>query len=103
MDDKDNANPNILNPSDLPSRRSDNVFKPRADGGTGLFDDLVPQNEYLSDSPSRSDSSSDDEEEEREEIDAQEIYGTPPVPSTSRDACFMAFFNSSAILILEPC
>ena len=39
--DKDNANPTILNASDLPSRRRDNAPTSRDDGGTGLFDGLI--------------------------------------------------------------
>jgi metal-sulfur cluster biosynthetic enzyme len=73
--DKDNANPTILNPSDLPSRRSDSTAKRRDDGGTGLFDDLIPRYNYLSDpfddAVSASDSGSDDA---RDDIDEQEIY-----------------------------
>ncbi|CAN9121027.1 unnamed protein product [Alternaria alternata] len=73
--DKDNANPTILNPSDLPSRRSESTVKRRDDGGTGLFDDLIPRYNYLSDpfddSASASASDSDDA---REDIDEQEIY-----------------------------
>ncbi|KAH6878836.1 uncharacterized protein J4E88_004168 [Alternaria novae-zelandiae] len=73
--DKDNANPTILNPSDLPSRRSDSTAKRRDDGGTGLFDNLIPRYNYLSDpfddSVSAGDSDSDDA---REDIDEQEIY-----------------------------
>ncbi|KAI4607694.1 uncharacterized protein J4E87_002444 [Alternaria ethzedia] len=73
--DKDNANPTILNPSDLPSRRSDATAKRRDDGGTGLFDNLIPRYNYLSDpfddSVSAGDSDSDDA---REDIDEQEIY-----------------------------
>ncbi|CAI9627056.1 hypothetical protein GT037_006942 [Alternaria burnsii] len=73
--DKDNANPTILNPSDLPSRRSESTVKRRDDGGTGLFDDLIPRYNYLSDpfddSVSASASDSDDA---REDIDEQEIY-----------------------------
>ncbi|KAH6849079.1 hypothetical protein B0T12DRAFT_503779 [Alternaria alternata] len=71
----DNANPTILNPSDLPSRRSESTVKRRDDGGTGLFDDLIPRYNYLSDpfddSVSASASDSDDA---REDIDEQEIY-----------------------------
>lgn len=74
--DKDNANPTILNPSDLPSRRSDATAKRRDDGGTGLFDNLIPRYNYLSDpfddNVSAGDSDSDDA---REDIDEQEIYG----------------------------
>ncbi|KAI4701337.1 hypothetical protein J4E81_003077 [Alternaria sp. BMP 2799] len=73
--DKDNANPTILNPSDLPSRRSDSTAKRRDDGGTGLFDNLIPRYNYLSDpfddNVSAGDSDSDDA---REDIDEQEIY-----------------------------
>ncbi|CAN9348251.1 unnamed protein product [Alternaria alternata] len=73
--DRDNANPTILNPSDLPSRRSESTVKRRDDGGTGLFDDLIPRYNYLSDpfddSASASASDSDDA---REDIDEQEIY-----------------------------
>lgn len=69
-----NANPTILNPSDLPARRPTSIVKPRADGGTGLFDDLLPSHGYGSDI-SHSDASSDEEDEDAiEEIDAQEIY-----------------------------
>jgi len=74
--DKDNANPTILNASDLPSRRREVSVKKRADGGTGLFDDLVPAYSYLNDSFSQIASSSDSEDESYEEIDEQEIYGT---------------------------
>jgi hypothetical protein len=81
MDDKDNANPTILNPSDLPSRRNEAAAKRRDDGGTGLFDSLIPSYSYLSDpfdesllSSDASDSGADDAVEV---IDEQEIYGAP--------------------------
>lgn len=77
--DKDNANPTILNASDLPSRRQKDTVKPRSDGGTGLFDGLIPSNSYLQNpldqSYSSSSSSDEEEEDEPEEIDEQEIYG----------------------------
>jgi hypothetical protein len=76
--DKDNANPTILNPSDLPSRRSDSLEKKRDHGGTGLFDDLVPAYNYLSDPFERTISSSDSDDDSVEDIDAQEIYGGSP-------------------------
>ena len=46
--DKENANPTILNLSDLPSRRraSSTQHKARVNGGTGLFDALVPAYGY---------------------------------------------------------
>lgn len=81
MDDKDNANPTILNASDLPSRRNANLFVPRPDGSTGLFDGLVSKPSYLSDPfdahSSDSSNSDDDELDEVEDIDEQEIYGMP--------------------------
>lgn len=74
--DKDNANPTILNASDLPSRRPNSVVRPREDGGTGLFDGLLPQSRYMSDPRDSDSSSSEDEANDVEAIDAQEIYGT---------------------------
>lgn len=73
--DKDNANPTILNASDLPSRRRETSVTKRADGGTGLFDGLVPAYSYLNDPFDRTVSSSDSEDDAFEEIDEQEIYG----------------------------
>jgi len=72
--DKDNANPTILNASDLPSRRRESAAKKRADGGTGLFDNLVPAYSYLNDPFDQPLSSSDEEDDALEEIDEQEIY-----------------------------
>lgn len=72
--DKDNANPTILNPSDLPSRRQAHVSKPRKDGGTGLFDGLVPSTPFLLD-PADLSNSSEDELDDVEVIDEQEVYG----------------------------
>lgn len=75
--DKDNANPTILNPSDLPSRRRDLPPKQRGDGGIGLFDGLVPTfyDPFLGPNPESdaSDASSSDDDEV-EDIDEQEIY-----------------------------
>jgi hypothetical protein len=75
MDDKDNANPTILNPSDLPSRRNESAVKRRDDGGSGLFDDLVPRYNYLSDPFEESVSASESDDDVVENIDEQEIYG----------------------------
>jgi len=72
--DKDNANPTILNASDLPSRRRESAAKKRADGGTGLFDNLVPAYSYLNHPFDQPLSSSDEEDDALEEIDEQEIY-----------------------------
>ncbi|KAK0259082.1 hypothetical protein LTR02_013381 [Friedmanniomyces endolithicus] len=72
--DKDNANPTIINPSDLPSRRRSAPTAKRA----GLFDALTPAYPSLVDassspepSPSEASLSSD---EETEDIDEQEVY-----------------------------
>ncbi|KAH7123952.1 hypothetical protein B0J11DRAFT_326428 [Dendryphion nanum] len=74
MDDKDNANPTILNPSDLPSRHRESTIKKRDDGGSGLFDNLIPAYNYLSDPFDGPVSSSDSEDDSIEDIDEQEIY-----------------------------
>lgn len=87
--DKDNANPTILNPSDLPSRRSDSTAKRRDDGGTGLLDDLTLRYSVLSDpfdDAPVSASDSDDDDYAPEAIDEQEIYGTRTCPLP---ACFL--------------
>lgn len=73
--DKDNANPTILNPSDLPSRRRESNAGKRDDGGSGLFDDLVPRYNYLSDPFDDPLSASDSDDDVVENIDEQEIYG----------------------------
>jgi hypothetical protein len=90
--DKDNANPTILNPSDLPSRHRESSVKKRENGGTGLFDDLIPAYTYLSDPfESSSVSASDSDDYSVDEIDEQEIYGeTPPhtVSFSLGRACF---------------
>jgi len=70
---KDNANPTIINPSDLPSRRRSTPTTKRL----GLFDSLAPAYPSLADplsSPEASDVSSDSEDDVREEIDEQEVY-----------------------------
>lgn len=73
----DNANPTILNASDLPSRRSEATVKSRDDSGTGLFDGLIPRYSYLSDPFDEPlSASSSDDEGAVERIDEQEIYGT---------------------------
>ncbi len=65
--DKDNANPTILNPSDLPSRRRESAVTQR----TGLFDRLIPCFSDPFDEPV----SPPDSDDAAEEIDEQEIYG----------------------------
>ncbi|KAF1949086.1 hypothetical protein CC80DRAFT_520778 [Byssothecium circinans] len=71
---KDNANPTILNPSDLPSRRHESTVRRRDDGGSGLFDDLIPRYNYLNDPFEQPELSSDSEDGEFEHIDEQEVY-----------------------------
>lgn len=75
--DKDNANPTILNPSDLPTRHQPSSAFHRADGGTGLFDGLIPSSSYLEDPLGAQNYSSDADSEEVEPIDEQEVYGNP--------------------------
>lgn len=82
--DKDNANPAILNPSDLPSRRG---ASQQSNSRAGLFDGLIPSYPYYDDltntldassqpipSNASDDISSDDDDADREEIDEQEIF-----------------------------
>ncbi|KAK3116396.1 hypothetical protein LTR53_003260 [Teratosphaeriaceae sp. CCFEE 6253] len=70
--DKDNANPTIINPSDLPSRRRSAPTTKRV----GLFDALAPAYPNFADdlsSPEASEASSSDDDG-AEEIDEQEVY-----------------------------
>ncbi|OAK93542.1 hypothetical protein IQ06DRAFT_236035 [Phaeosphaeriaceae sp. SRC1lsM3a] len=106
MDDKDNANPTILNPSDLPSRRSEGKVKSRNDGGTGLFDGLIPHYSYLSDPFDEPLSASDsDDEGAVEGIDEQEIYdliSTISDPEHPLSLGSLAVVNLPDIHILPP-
>ncbi|KAH9878995.1 hypothetical protein J1614_002430 [Plenodomus biglobosus] len=73
--DKDNANPTILNPSDLPSRRRESTGRRQQNGGTGLFADLIPRYSPLTDPFDAPVSASDSEDDDAPEaIDEQEIY-----------------------------
>src|ERR1700760_1433052 len=74
-ENKDNANPTIITPSDLPSRRRSTPTAKRP----GIFDALAPAYPNLADpfsSPEGSSVASDSEggDETREEIDEQEVY-----------------------------
>lgn len=81
-DEKQNINPTILNPSDLPSRLQTASDKPRPDGGTGLFDALLPSrlaaDPFAAYASSAASSASDDDDDADdladEPIDAQEVY-----------------------------
>lgn len=80
-ENKDNANPTILLPSDLPSRHRETLVQKRKDGGTGLFDTLIPAHGYPYDPfappgspPTTSEASDSDSEDYIEPIDEQEIY-----------------------------
>lgn len=87
--DKDNANPTILNPSDLPSRRRESSVKKREGAGVGLFDDLIPAYSYLNDPFDAPQSSDDSDDGSVEDIDEQEIYGEQRAAKLSalRPAC----------------
>ncbi|KAL9093894.1 MAG: hypothetical protein Q9165_003817 [Trypethelium subeluteriae] len=76
---KDNANPTILQLSDLPSRRRDEPSKKRDSARAMLFEDLVPSypDPFSSGLPSPTSSEEDakfDPSDDVEEIDEQEIY-----------------------------
>ena len=64
---KDNANPTIINPSDLPSRRR----SPTTTNHPAPFDSLLPVTSIL---PSPSTSKIDDDDDTFEPIDEQEVY-----------------------------
>lgn len=72
---KDNANPTILNPDDLPRRRRST---PSTETKRGIFDALAPAYPSLADpavsSPEVLSDLSDDDDNTREEIDEQEVY-----------------------------
>jgi hypothetical protein len=84
MDDNvQNANPTVLNASDLPSRRRESTVKHGKDGGTGLFDSIQPNLTYPYNAFDSHVSSSDSEDDDDsvEDIDEQEIYGPrKPIP-----------------------
>ncbi|KAF2228845.1 putative cytoplasmic protein required for cell viability [Viridothelium virens] len=76
---KDNANPTILQLSDLPSRRRDEPSKKRDAARAMLFEDLVPSypDPFSSGLPSPTSSEEDAKvypSDDVEEIDEQEIY-----------------------------
>jgi hypothetical protein len=100
MDDKDNANPTILNASDLPSRRREAPVRRRDDGGTGLFDDLIPPYSYLDDAFDQALSSSDSDDDAVEQIDEQEVYGQS---RPSRVQPHRPVFMRRRVLRLVPC
>jgi len=103
--DKDNANPTILNPSDLPSRRAQASLKKRDDGGTGLFDHLIPAYTYLHDPFDTPTSSSDEDDDVVEDIDEQEIYdliSTISDPEHPLSLGSLAVVNLPDILIIPP-
>lgn len=128
--DKDNANPAILNPSDLPSRRNELNQSTQNTTNKRLFDGLIPDYPYYStftnpsstplsppESPTLSASSStddhtfpssdenDDDDDTAEEIDAQEIYdliSTISDPEHPLSLGSLAVVNLPDIFILPP-
>ncbi|KAI9759602.1 MAG: hypothetical protein M1835_000351 [Candelina submexicana] len=74
----DNANPTILNPSDLPTRRRQVAFQKAGEGKSALFGDIIPSSAYLNDpftaNPGSSTESESEDDDAAEPIDEQEIY-----------------------------
>lgn len=97
-ENKDNANPTIINPSDLPTRRRS---APTAKQH-GIFDALAPAYPSLADPMSSPDASSisseSDEDEAREEIDEQEVYD---LISTISDPEHPLSLGSLGVITLE--
>ena len=119
--DKDNANPSILNPSDLPTRRNDNLLPQKTT--SSLFSGLIPSYEHYStftnpplsppESPTLSTTSTSasassvfsDDNEPAEEIDAQEIYdliSTISDPEHPLSLGSLAVVNLPDIFIAAP-
>ncbi|KAK5124165.1 hypothetical protein LTR85_001868 [Meristemomyces frigidus] len=102
--DKDNANPTIINPSDLPSRRRSAPTAKRP----GIFDALAPAYPSLADplsSPEASSDSASSSDEEREEIDEQEVYdliSTISDPEHPLSLGSLGVVKLDDILILPP-
>ncbi|TKX23325.1 hypothetical protein C1H76_4392 [Elsinoe australis] len=112
MDDpKDNPLPQILNPSDLPTRRRDSTTLTRKPGTLSLFADLLPSSTdegyFSSSSPSSPSSASPSSPtlEDSEEIDAQEIYdliSTISDPEHPLSLGSLAVVNLADISITPP-
>lgn len=74
-DNKDNANPTILNPSDLPSRRGESTTKKAPTNNiSSLFDGLIPSQPTYDEGYHTASSLSDSSDDELEEIDEQEVF-----------------------------
>ncbi|GAB7341591.1 hypothetical protein MBLNU457_7798t1 [Dothideomycetes sp. NU457] len=105
MDDKDNANPTVLNPSDLPTRRNETSTTKKST--SGLFAGLLPTSTadegYASASPTSS--SADDDDDEPEAIDEQEVYdliSTISDPEHPLSLGSLAVVNLADIKITPP-
>ena len=101
--DKQNANPTILSLSDLPSRRRESNVKRRDDGGTGLFDNLIPQYSYLNDPFERPPSSNDSDDGSVEDIDEQEVYGAFQGPRKSQLSTLESHGFNAQLLTMSLC
>jgi metal-sulfur cluster biosynthetic enzyme len=113
--DKDNANPAILNPADLPSRRALSQSL-TTNTSTSLFDGLIPSYPHYDDltsasafaAPIPSNSSDDDlsdSDDLREEIDEQEIFdliSTISDPEHPLSLGSLAVVSLPDIFILPP-
>jgi len=115
--DKDNANPAILNPADLPSRRALSQSQTTSTT-TSLFDGLIPSyphydnltsgSAFTAPIPSNSSSASEtsaDDDDLREEIDEQEIFdliSTISDPEHPLSLGSLAVVSLPDIFILPP-
>lgn len=105
-ENKDNANPTILNPSDLPTRRRESTTKRNPTSGGGLFAGLVPKHASLDEGYiSASSPTSSEDDEEPEEIDEQEVYdliSTISDPEHPLSLGSLAVVNLNDIKITPP-
>jgi metal-sulfur cluster biosynthetic enzyme len=112
--DKDNANPAILNPADLPSRRGASLNQTTS-ASNSLFDGLIPSYPHYDNltsgssfaAPIPSNSSDDDisDDDLREEIDEQEIFdliSTISDPEHPLSLGSLAVVSLPDIFILPP-
>jgi metal-sulfur cluster biosynthetic enzyme len=112
--DKDNANPAILNPADLPSRRALSQSL-TTNTNTSLFDGLIPSyphydnltsgTSFAAPLPSNSSDDETSDDDTREEIDEQEIFdliSTISDPEHPLSLGSLAVVSLPDIFILPP-
>jgi len=104
MDDKDNANPTILNPSDLPTRRNETTTSKKSNSSS-LFAGLLPAGSSADEGYASASPNSSDDDDEAEAIDEQEVYdliSTISDPEHPLSLGSLAVVNLADIKITPP-